>query len=185
MVARSLLEQIKQDHKQIRLLFSEYKKFRDSKDLNEARKWYHQWGWEVARHSVAEEVVIYPEMKKKLDAKKVEELYSEQQETKEQLSRLESLAIETNEFDKIMEKINKALNEHMQKEEEEQIPEFERVTDSQVLKDLAKKFEHRKKIVPTRPHPNAPTTPYLETLVGLIAAPIDKVSDLFRDYPDQ
>ena len=38
--------------------------------------------------------------------------------------------------------------------------------------------------VPTRSHPNAPDKPPFETAVGLLGAPIDRIKDLFKKFPE-
>lgn len=39
--------------------------------------------------------------------------------------------------------------------------------------------------VPTRSHPSAPDRPPFETAMGLLAAPIDRLMDMFRKFPDE
>lgn len=39
--------------------------------------------------------------------------------------------------------------------------------------------------VDVRSHPSAPDKPPFETVVGLMAAPIDKLRDLFTAFPDE
>jgi len=182
---RSILKEALKDHNDIKSYFKEYTKFRSNGQYDEAKKWYHQWAWEVARHSVAEEIVIYPFMEKKLNPSLSSKNRSQHQEVKEQISRLESLTFEGQEFDAVINETMKALTEHMKLEEQDEFPELERVASPEEIDSLSQTFEHRKRIVPTRAHPNAPDTPPLETVVGLLAAPLDKFRDMFRDFPNQ
>ena len=184
-VKHSILDQITHDHNQAKLFFSEYEKYRERANFEEANKWYHQWSWEIARHSIAEELIVYPALKNKMPVERVDGNLSEHQEVKENLSKLEKLSIETEEFHRIMIATQNSLVEHMKKEEEEQLPEFERLSTHEEIEAIVKKFERRKAIVPTRSHPNAPINPYLESLVGLLAAPLDKLKDMFSDFPSQ
>lgn len=54
---------IMEDHNEIRQL---YKHFQNAATKDDATKWYNQLVWEIARHSVAEEVVLYPIFEDKL-----------------------------------------------------------------------------------------------------------------------
>lgn len=45
-----------------------YKKARDAGDADKAERWARQLIWEVARHAVGEEIVVYPLMEKNLGA---------------------------------------------------------------------------------------------------------------------
>lgn len=78
-----------------------YKNIINAKDHETATRWQNQFTWELARHSIGEELVVYPAF------------------------------------------------------------------------------------VPTRSHPSAPDKPPFETVVGLMAAPIDHLADLLRRFPDQ
>jgi hypothetical protein len=50
--------------------------------------------------------------------------------------------------------------------------------------DLASRFNNTKAFVPSRSHPSAPDDggPF-ETVAGLMAAPLDRLGDLFRKFP--
>lgn len=52
------------------------------------------------------------------------------------------------------------------------------------LVEAGKKFERTKMFAPTRAHPSAPNKPPFETVVGLITAPLDKLRDVFRTFPE-
>lgn len=76
------------------------------------------------------------------------------------------------------------LNQHIQEEETHDLPMLEKALDSDTSEGLAKSFGRTKIFVPTRSHPSAPTQPLFETVVGLLAAPIDHLGDIFRKFPD-
>lgn len=79
------------------------------------------------------------------------------------------------------------LKAHITEEEESDLPALEaglRNSDNaKVSESLARSFERTKMFVPTRSHPSAPDKPPFETVVGLMAAPIDKLTDVFRKFP--
>lgn len=77
------------------------------------------------------------------------------------------------------------LHHHVEHEKYEDMPRLEALLPRAESEELAKQFQRTKNIVPTRSHPSAPTSYYPETLVALLAAPIDRFRDLLRDFPDE
>ena len=65
------------------------------------------------------------------------------------------------------------------------MPALEKALTDDVTADMAKSFERTKMFTPTRSHPSAPDKPPFETAAGLLAAPIDRLTDLFRKFPDE
>lgn len=77
------------------------------------------------------------------------------------------------------------LHHHIEHEKDEDMPRLEKLLSREESEALARSFQRTKNIVPTRSHPAAPTEFYAESLVGLLAMPIDKLQDWLRDYPDE
>lgn len=75
------------------------------------------------------------------------------------------------------------LSDHIKEEESIDLVKIEEKLDPEESDQMATSFERTKMFVPTRSHPSAPNKPPFETAVGLLAAPIDKVADLFRSFP--
>jgi len=50
-------EPVKRDHRELEKC---YNNMMVSKDVNTIKRWQNQFTWELARHSVAEEIVVYP-----------------------------------------------------------------------------------------------------------------------------
>ncbi len=75
------------------------------------------------------------------------------------------------------------LTQHVKEEEDTDLPELEKVLTADDSADMAKSFERTKMFVPSRSHPRAPNRPPFETLAGLLAAPMDRLGDLFRKFP--
>lgn len=57
---------IKQDHREIE---SYYQNILNAKNDDEATRWQNQFVWELARHSIAEELVVYPALERLLGSK--------------------------------------------------------------------------------------------------------------------
>lgn len=59
----ALSDRIKRDHQELR----EYAdNIRNARDQNTKAEWQNQLTWELARHAIAEELVVYPALKKYL-----------------------------------------------------------------------------------------------------------------------
>ncbi|KAG0081740.1 hypothetical protein BGZ93_002629, partial [Podila epicladia] len=56
-------EAIKRDHRELE---DAYANILDSTDDDERTRWQHQFTWELARHSIGEELVVYPAMEEHL-----------------------------------------------------------------------------------------------------------------------
>lgn len=54
---------IKSDHRDIE---AAYKNIVNAKEADEQTRWQNQFTWELARHSIGEELVVYPEFEKHL-----------------------------------------------------------------------------------------------------------------------
>jgi hypothetical protein len=79
----------------------------------------------------------------------------------------------------------KDLNQHIQEEENDDLPALESAIQNDESESIAKSFGRTKAFVPSRSHPNAPNKPPFETVIGLMTAPIDHLGDLFRKFPDK
>ena len=76
------------------------------------------------------------------------------------------------------------LDKHIKEEEADDLPLLEKHTPADESATLAKSFDRTKMFIPTRSHPAAPDNGGLfETAAGLMAAPLDRLGDLFRKFP--
>jgi hypothetical protein len=174
------------DHYELKKMYEEYKA---ELDIKEAKKWFNQIVWELCRHSVGEELILYPLVKKYVpDGENIaNESIKEHRETKEKLVELQSLDYEKNNltFNEIFEKMMMGLFDHISKEESEDLTLLSKFCPLEERINAADKFENRKKIVPTQPHTWVnDKCPFIETIEGLLVAPIDKFFDLFKSYPE-
>lgn len=77
------------------------------------------------------------------------------------------------------------FHEHVKHESNVDMPNFEKILSRAESQKLALQFQKTKRITPTRSHPSAPNKPYLENMAGLLAAPIDRLGDWVRSFPDE
>jgi hypothetical protein len=177
-------EIIIQDHNETREV---YKKYCTELVKDEKKKWYRQLIYLIAKHSIAEEVVLYPLVREKVhNGDIMADLDIEQtRRIKEQLVNIqENVNWDSPEFDLRVKALWSDILKHMEKEETEDLKVIPLQIPLQDRIDAGRKFENRKFLAPSRPHLHVPDeNPTMETLVGLLMAPIDKFKDLFVKFP--
>jgi len=134
---------------------------------------------ELVRHAVAEEMYVYPAMRKYLadGEKAVEHDIEEHKQLERAMKRLEAADVSSGEFDAALGEFETVLADHVQDEESEQFPELRRRVPQEELTDLAGKVETAKKLAPTRPHPGAPNSQVFHKLVGPGVGMVDRLRD--------
>lgn len=75
----SISDTIKHDHVTLR---NGYNKILGTNDLDERGRWQNQFTWDLARHAVGEELIVYPALEKVLaDGKRVADRDREEHQT--------------------------------------------------------------------------------------------------------
>ncbi|KAH7463355.1 hypothetical protein FOMA001_g18124 [Fusarium oxysporum f. sp. matthiolae] len=160
-LSSAISDAIIQDHHELEKYYIEVI---NSTDYDHQQCLGNQFVWELMRHSIGEELVVYPAFEKYMGPKGQEMADSDRQ------------------------KHHKALLwQHIQEEEKIDLPALEQSLKAQgeETEFLARRFDRTKKFVPTRSHPRAGEKPLFETVMGLMAAPMDKLADILRKFPDQ
>ncbi|KAJ8063134.1 hypothetical protein OCU04_008377 [Sclerotinia nivalis] len=181
----TITDAILKDHQEIR----EYAdKVRQATDDDTRARWQNQFTWELARHSVGEELVVYPAFAKHLGMqgqKMADTDRAEHQTVKEALYKFQNLKPSDADLIPTLDALMKNLNEHIKGEEADDLPALESALESHESESMARSFGRTKAFVPSRSHPNAPNKPPFETVVGLLTAPIDHLGDMLRKFPDK
>jgi len=175
------------DHRE---LSEYYNNIKNATDPETKIQWQNQFTWELARHSIGEELVVYPAMEKYMGDKGKEMAEKDRKEhrsVKEALYEFQSLQPTDQSFESTLDKLMADLDHHIREEEEHDLPALEKALadamPDEASESLAKSFQRTKMFVPTRSHPSSPDRPPFETVVGLMAAPLDKLGDMFRRFP--
>ncbi|OLN95836.1 putative hemerythrin C869.06c-like protein 1 [Colletotrichum chlorophyti] len=173
---------IKEDHRELEAY---YNRIVSSSDPDDQKRFQNLFVWELARHSIAEELVIYPTLEKQVPGGKelADKDRTEHLAVKEQLYEFQKLSVDSPSFKTTIDSLMKDLRQHIKEEEEQDLPELEKTLNTDESESLAASFERTKLFVPTRSHPAAPDKPPFETAAGLMAAPLDKLKDLFSKFP--
>jgi hemerythrin superfamily protein len=134
---------------------------------------------ELMRHSVAEEMFVYPAMKKHLPDGEaaVKHDTDEHQQLVEIMKKLEGLDSADAEFLTTFGELEAVLRDHVQDEETEQFPGLRAKIPHDELVQIGKKVELAKKAAPTRPHPAAPHNALFHLTLGPGVGFVDRLRD--------
>ncbi|KAJ5479690.1 hypothetical protein N7530_005199 [Penicillium desertorum] len=181
-MAPTISDAIKKDHREIE---SYYDNILKASDETEQTKWQNQFTWELARHSIGEELVVYPALEKYVSngVELANKDRQEHQSVKEQLKKFQNMKPSDSEFIPTIKALMEDLSQHIKEEETDDLPKLEDVLSQEESEKYSTSFGRTKMFVPSRSHPSAPDKPPYETAVGLLAAPIDHLADLFRKWP--
>lgn len=134
---------------------------------------------ELVRHSVAEEMHLYPAVRRYLtngDAVADKEI-EDHGEAERTMKQLESCQADDPEFDRLMAQLMSEIRDHVTDEENNLFPRLRESTTPDDLAQLGAKVRAAKETAPTRPHPAAPTTPPANRLLAPGAGMVDRVRD--------
>lgn len=197
-----IIDAIKDDHRELE---DYYNKILTASTDKEKTQWQNQFTWELARHSIGEELVVYPVFEKSLpdgramadkDRKEHYGVHNflnlnpptkqpclTNHQVKEKLKKFQNMKASNPEFEPTIKSLMAELSGHIKEEEAEDLPRLENAISSTESEKLSKSFGRTKMFIPSRSHPSAPDKPPFETAIGLLTAPIDHLADMFRTWP--
>ncbi|KAK5053682.1 hypothetical protein LTR84_001643 [Exophiala bonariae] len=181
--AGTISDTIKHDYEELK---EYYHNILSAKDDDSKIRWQNQFTWELARHSIGEELVVYPAMEKHMGeagGHLAQRDRDEHNKVKELLYKFQGLSPTDKEFEPTIKLLWNVLGRHIEEEETEDLPKLEQAMPEGSSEKMSKSFERTKMFVPTRSHPSAPDKPPFETVAGLMAAPLDRLGDIFRRFP--
>ena len=134
---------------------------------------------ELMRHSVAEEMYVYPAMRDKLPdgADKVSHDTEEHQQLEEVMKELEGVDSADPRFLELLGRLDAVLRDHVSDEENDQFPQLRSHLSTAELVEMGAKVQTAKKAAPTRPHPAAPHSELFHKLVGPGVGMVDRLRD--------
>ena len=178
---RDVIEVLEHDHREVEEMFKELESLRGaSSDEDKARRkeLAEQVTIELVRHSVAEEVLVYPQVEDKVGSDEVKHAREEHAEAEETLKRLEKLDADDPAFDDELATLMEEIRHHIEDEEGEMFAQMRKTMDADELRDLGARVEAFKKVAPTRPHPSVPNEPLPRAMAGAPASLLDRMRDL-------
>jgi hemerythrin superfamily protein len=176
MAAADVVDELTTDHREATALLDE---LLTTTDPQTRRDMADTVITELVRHSVAEEMYVYPAMRDHLpDGEKVvEHDIEEHKELERTMKELEGCSADDPRFMALVHDLRGKLHHHAMDEETEQFPKLRaRVPRDQLVK-MREQVETAKKIAPTRAHPGAPNNELFHKLVGPGVGLMDRVRD--------
>jgi hemerythrin superfamily protein len=174
----NIIEELKADHREVEAMFNAIMALPTGDSRR--REMADKFTIELVRHSVAEEMYLYPAVREHIlgggamadkeieDHSKVEEL----------LKQLEGMDADRAEFDTLVSRIITEVSGHVADEENRLFPALTGVCTPQQLNELGDKVRSAKEKAPTRPHPSAPSTPPMNKILAPGAGLVDRARDM-------
>jgi hemerythrin superfamily protein len=178
---QDVIEVLEQDHREVEQMFTELEALRGAssdEDKERRKDLTEQVTIELVRHSVAEEVLVYPKVEDEVSEEEVEHAREEHAEAEETLQRLEKLDADDPSFDDELATLMEEIRHHIEDEEGQMFAHMRQVIDADELRTLGKRVDAFKKVAPTRPHPNVPNEAMPRAAVGPAASLFDRMRDL-------
>jgi hemerythrin superfamily protein len=171
---------IKADHAVVNQLFTRYGDLGPGA-LKSRRQVAERVIKELSVHAAVEEQILYPTVRTAIPngERLVDEALDEHQSMKDVLIEIDNCAPESEAFDALMTRLRDEVGHHVKEEEATDgiLGKLRKHTSAAELREMATLMRAAKKFAPTRPHPNAPSTPPGNILIGAAAAIVDKARD--------
>jgi len=134
---------------------------------------------EITRHSVAEEMYLYPAAREVLSDgdRLADHEIEEHAEVERVMKELDGVPPDDPAFENLVAGMIGDVRHHLAEEEENLLPRMREMCTAEQLADLGRKVEDAKTVAPTRPHPRAPDTPPANKLLAPGTGIVDKVRD--------
>jgi len=145
-------------HHEVDALFTKLEKM-DGSTSDEARRLAEQAVIFLVKHSVAEEIYLYPAIREHVPGgdEIADHAVEEHNEAERSMKRLESLKPADADFWPTMRELITEVRHHVEEEENDLFPKLRRACSEPQLQELGKKVQQAEEVAPTRPHPSAPS----------------------------
>ncbi len=175
---KDLVALLLEDHSQVEGLFSRF----GAVNRTEWGGLFCELTHMLVGHEVAEEEVVYPEVRKALeDGKQLADARIAEQSAAEQLlAEMERFTPDDDKFRTSLEKLQTAVLTHARNEEQTVFSRLRTTVPADQLARLGQRYEKAKASAPTHPHPHAPDTPPGNVVMGPVAALFDRMRDAVR-----
>jgi hemerythrin superfamily protein len=171
-----VVDELTTDHREATALLDE---LLDTSDPQTRRDMADTVITELVRHSVAEEMYVYPVLREQVadGADMVEHDVEEHKELERTMKELEGCDAQDGRFMELVAQLRGQLHHHATDEENEQFPLLRARVPREQLVKMREQVETAKKVAPTRPHPGAPNNQVFHKLVGPGVGLMDRVRD--------
>jgi len=134
---------------------------------------------ELVRHSVAEEMYLYPTTRRALpDGDDLADHEIDEHATAERtMKQVEGVDVTDPRFDQLMAALMQEVRGHIEEEERDLFPRLQAALGAGELVELGGKVQQAKRLAPTRPHPSAPDRPPLNKVLAPGTGLVDRLRD--------
>ncbi|XVQ14222.1 hemerythrin domain-containing protein [Spirillospora sp. CA-255316] len=166
------------DHREVEELFGQLEAARPD-DGETRRRLTDQAIIELVRHSVAEEMYLYPATRRFVpDGDQIaDKELADHARVEEIMKDLEKADAGSEEFSTLLARLMTEVRLHVRDEEENLFPALSRHAGAPELADLGEKVQAAKDKAPTRPHPSAPDSPTLLKILAPGTGLVDRARD--------
>jgi hemerythrin superfamily protein len=171
-----LVDKIITDHREVDEVFKEIE---SNATPSKRRQLVEHAIAELVRHSVGEEEYLYPTARRVLPNGDdvANRKLKEHTDAEWIMKRLEGSHVDDAHFDELIAKLIAEVRRHFEDEERDVLPGLRAACSEADLRHLGEKFEHSRRLAPTRPHPSAPN----RAPINKILAPGEGLIDRLRD----
>ncbi|WP_406499515.1 hemerythrin domain-containing protein [Streptomyces sp. NBC_00846] len=174
----NVIAELTADHREVEELFARIEA--QPVDHPQRRVLANRLTAELVRHSVAEEMHLFPALRRNVrDGKGLaaEEL-DEHAQVEQLLKDLEGMHANDPQFDDTVAQLKAEVTSHIDEEERDLFPKLAASCSPEKLDELGELVRRSKGTAPTRPHPLLPDTPPANKLLAPGAGLVDRVRDL-------
>ncbi|WP_055491103.1 hemerythrin domain-containing protein [Streptomyces sp. TP-A0356] len=172
-----VINELTTDHREVENYFQQIESLPSGHQ--DRRKLADEMTIELVRHSVAEEMYLYPAVREHIedgDAIADKEI-ADHARVEQALKQLEGCDVDDPQFDRLFITVKNEVKAHVEDEENNLFPKLRMACSQEMLDTLGEKIRMGKKIAPTRPHPAAPDTPPLNKIIAPGTGLVDRVRD--------
>ncbi|MET8981454.1 hemerythrin domain-containing protein [Streptomyces sp. NPDC004539] len=172
-----VIAELTTDHREVEELFGRIEGLPPGEEMR--RKYADQAVIELIRHSVAEEMYLYPAVRHLLpdgDGIADQEI-ADHARAERTMKQLEGVAAGEPDFDRLIAELMAEIRAHIQDEENRLFPSLRTSASEDELRKLGDQVRHAKSTAPTRPHPAAPDSPPSNKLLAPGIGLVDRVRD--------
>ncbi|PZS36951.1 MAG: hemerythrin [Pseudonocardiales bacterium] len=167
-----------EQHTEVNDMFAQLEQMDGATD-DKVQRFAQQVVTSLVKHSVAEEVYLYPAVRKVLPGGDdiADHELSEHDEAEQTMKRLEALTPTEGQFWPTMHELIGEIRHHVQDEENDLFPKLRAACSEDQLQELGRKVEQVQKVAPTRPHPASPSEGAALAALAPGAGLVDRVRD--------
>ncbi|HEV7930867.1 MAG TPA: hemerythrin domain-containing protein [Actinomadura sp.] len=173
---RDVITVLTEDHRRVQELMGRVKA---ATDPAMRRELADEMTIELVRHSVAEEMHVYPAIRDNIPdgERRVQKELADHERIEKILKEMERAEATEPEFVNLLSKLDTEFRQHIQDEESNLFPELAQHVSTEDLIALGQRVEDAKDTAPTRPHPAKPDSPALLKVLAPGVGFVDRIRD--------